>query len=247
MGNLEWNKMANLRTLASAFISAALAPAIFAQASHQLQIEVGPNQQVRILAIDANYGDVLRALQKKLGWEIEIPPIADELRLSFIRIETTQPQNALVKLLEGSRLGYAFLGEASGSHRTKVIVIPLAPRDARLPQDTTSRPPALDSMRDAGDSPSLQTQVQTAITSQPNEVPPGSTPDSSPAPPTMPLADAINAMGVPPSVSPEDVGRAMTFPMSDAARIIGFPPGVLPADVGRTITMPLATGSGKRP
>jgi hypothetical protein len=246
MGNLKPKKMASVRTLASVLISAALAPAICAQAPHQLQVEVGPNQQVRILAVDANYGEVLRALQNKLGWEIEIPAIADELRLSFVRIETTRPQNALVKLLEGSRLGYAFLSEASGSRRTKVIVIPLAPRDARLPHDTASSPPAPDNT-DAGDSPPLQTQAQTGTLSQPDAVPAGPAPERSPAPPTVPLADAIDAMGIPPGVSPTDVGRAMTFPMSEAARIMGVPPGVSPADVGKTVTMPLATGSGKRP
>ncbi len=246
MGNLTAKKLADFRTLAGVLISAALAPAICAQAPRQSRVEVEPNQQVRILASDANYGDILRDLQKKLGWEIEIPPIADELRLSFIRIESTQPQIALAKLLEGSGLGYAFLGEASGSRRVKVIVIPLTRRDARVPQETASNPLAPDN-RDAGDSPPLPAQAPPGTTNQPNAVAAGSTSELPPGPPTMPLADAINAIGFPPGVPPADVGRAMTFPMSDAARIMGFPPGVSPADVGKTTTMPLTTGSGKRP
>ena len=52
-----------------------------------------------------SYGDVLRALQKKLGWEIEIPSLADELKLSYVRVETTQPQIALTNLLERQRAG----------------------------------------------------------------------------------------------------------------------------------------------
>jgi len=63
------------------FISATLALAICAQAPRRLQVEVGPNQQVSILARDVSYGEVLQAFERKLGWEIEIPALADELKL----------------------------------------------------------------------------------------------------------------------------------------------------------------------
>jgi len=50
MEYLTIRKLANFNILPGVLISAALAPAICAQTSRQLQIEVGPNQQVRILA-----------------------------------------------------------------------------------------------------------------------------------------------------------------------------------------------------
>jgi len=46
-----------------------------------------PNQQVRILASDVSYGQVLWALQRKLGWEIKIPPLADALKVPYVRTE----------------------------------------------------------------------------------------------------------------------------------------------------------------
>jgi hypothetical protein len=244
MGKLKSRKLAKFGILAGLMIIAALAPAIYAQTPKQLQVDIGPNQQVRIVASEVSYGEVLRLLQRKLGWEIEIPPIADELKLSYVRIEALQPQIGLVKLLEGSRLGYAFLRDANGSGRMKVLVIPLPAHEAT--QNSASTPPVPENAT-AGTSLLLRAQGQAAATSQPNAAAAETSPDQPPASLTMPLADAINAIGVPPDVSPSDVGKAMTFSISDAARIMGFPPGVSPADVGKTVTMPLPTGPGKRP
>jgi hypothetical protein len=238
-------KLATLRVVAWVLISAVLAPAIIcAQAPRQLQVEVGPNQQVRILASGVSYGEVLRALQRKLGWEIEIPPLADELKLSYVRVETAQPQIALARLLEGSGLGYAFLSGVDESRHIKVFIIPLNPREASVTHDAASPNP--DNTAAEVSLPPA-TQAQAVTTTQPNPTTAETIPSLPPAPSTMSLADAINAIGVPPGVSPADVGKAMTFPISDAARTMGFPPGVSPADVGKTITMPLPTGPGKHP
>jgi hypothetical protein len=246
MGNLKLRKLAKFRIQMWLMISAALAPALYAQAPKQLQVDVGPNQQVRIVASEVSYGEVLRALQRKLGWEIEIPPMADELKLSNVRIEALQPQIGLVKLLEGSRLGYAFLRDVNGSGRMKVLVIPLPAREASPMQRSASTPPVTETVM-AGTPLPLPAQPQTGATSQPSAAAAEITPDQPPAPQTMSLADAINAIGAPPGVSTEDVGKAMTYSISDAARIMGFPPGVSPTDVGKTVTMPLPTGPGKRP
>jgi hypothetical protein len=70
--------------------SAELAFAIYAQSPPRLRVKVGLNQQVRILGTDVSCGEVLRALQKTLGWEIEFPPSADELKVSYFGVETTQ-------------------------------------------------------------------------------------------------------------------------------------------------------------
>ena len=87
MTDLKLRNLSNFRLQAGIVIFAALAPLIWAQASRQLQVEVGTNQLVSILARGVSYGEVLKALQKKLGWEIEIPPVADELQLSVYNFE----------------------------------------------------------------------------------------------------------------------------------------------------------------
>ena len=237
MASLTMRTLAKFRILAGVFISAALAPAMCAQAPRQLRVEVGPNQQVRILASDVSYGEVLRALQRKLGWEIEIPPLADDLKLSYALIETTQPQIALAKLLEGSRLSYALLAGVNKSQSVKVVVIPSTPREARVTQEAAANSPI---PGNAIAEPSSPAQAVTTV--NPNAPVAGANPDRPEALATMPLSEAINAIGVPPGVSPADVGRSMTFSMSDAARIMGGP-----ADVGKTTTMPLPTGPGKHP
>ncbi len=246
MTKLKLRKLSNCRIQVGIVICAALAPIIWAQASRQLQVEVGTNQQVSILASGVSYGEVLKTLQEKLAWEIEIPPIANELKVSYMRVEGTQPQIALAKLLEGSRLGYAFLGAVSGSRRMKVIVIPLDPRQAKVTRDTASSPPVPDN-GEKGVSLPPPAQAQAATISRPNAPATETAPEVPPAPSTMPLVDVVNIIGVPPGVSPADVGKAMTFSISEAARIMGFPPGISPTDVGKTITMPLPSGPGKRP
>ena len=219
MANRKLRKLANFRMLAGVLIIiVALAPVICAQAPRQLQVEVGANQQISILARDVSYGEVLRTLEGKLGWEMEIPPLADELKLSYMRVETTQPQTALAQLLEGSRLGCAFLSGVN-TRKMKVIVIPSTPREATVLEDTTPNSPIPDNAVTGASLP-LPTQAQPATTLQRNAGV-DTIPGQPKAPSTMPLAEAINAMGV--------------------------PPGVSPADVGKTTTMPLPTGLGKHP
>jgi hypothetical protein len=215
-------------------------------------VAVGPNQQVRILASDVSYGEVLRVLQAKLDWEMEIPALADELKLSYMRVEAKQPQDALAKLLEGSRLGYAFLGGVNGSRILKVLVIPSTTREAGETQEPVSSSPVPDNAQ-AGASLSVSTQAQAANASDGPE-------KSS----KMSLSDAINAIGAPPGVSPVDVGRTTifsiseaagkvpagvspadvgrktTFSISEATEIMGVPPGVSPADVGRMMTLSIS-------
>jgi hypothetical protein len=249
---------APVRILLLVLIGVALAPAICAQAPRQLQVDVGPNQQVSILASNVSYGEVLRALQTKLGWEIEIPPLADELKISRVRVEA-KPQDVLGKLLEESKLGYAFQAGEKGSHIMKVVVIPSTAGEVTATADTASSAATPDNA-EAGASLPLATQGQ-AVTDRPDApskltlseairamgVPPGISPDDVGRVKNFSLHDAPKIMGVPPGVSPVDVGRVTTLPISDAAKIIGVPPGVSPSNVGKTITLPLPTGPGKRP
>src|SRR6202171_1786674 len=181
MANLTMSKLANFKILAAVCLSAALTPAMYAQALRQLQVDVGANQQIGILVRDVSYGEVLRALQGKSGWEIEIPPSADELKLSYVHVETTQPSIALAKLLEGSGLGYAFLGGVNGSRTVKVFVIPSAPREASVTHDTASPVP---DNAEAQVSPPTPVQAQAGTTSQPNAAGAEAFPDRPPAPST---------------------------------------------------------------
>jgi hypothetical protein len=250
MANLRLRTLANFRVLPGILISAALAVAASAQAARQLEVEVSPNQQVRILASDVSYGEVLRALQKKLGWEIEIPALADEMKISYIRVETAQPQIALGKLLEGSRLRYAFVAEANKPRSMRVVVIPMPPREASesaAKQDTASTSPISGDTLPSTTSPLPPDQGQSLTVVQPDATAAEALPGPAQPPSTMPLADAINAIGAPPGVPLADVGKMMTLPISDAARIMGVPPGASPGDVGKTITLPLPTGAGRRP
>ena len=230
MMNLVMTRLGStkLRILTGMLISSVVASAIYAQARRQLKVEIGTNQEIRIVASDVSYGDVLRALQGKVGWEIEIPALADQLKISDIRVEAQRPQDALAKLLEGSRLDYAFLGGANDSRILKVVVLPSTDGEVGVRQDTaSSAPPISDDVAEA--SLPLPSQAQAATKSD--------RPEKSA---TMSLSDAISAIGAPPDVPPADVGRRTTFPISDAAQIMGVPPGLSPADVGRTMKMPIS-------
>jgi len=238
MTSLVTRKVANFRILAGVFIGTALAPTICAQAPWQLQVEVGPNRQVRILARGVSYGEVLRALQEKLGWEIDIPPLADELKASYAHVEAKQPQEALAKLLEGSRLGYAFTGGANGSPILKVVVIPPAEPEAKAAQDTVSNAPIPNNDAVERSSP-IPAGVEAATTVQASvSGVESSMPERPAAPSRNSLSEAATAIGVPPGMSPADVGRMMTFSTSDAAKIMGVPPDLSPGDVGRMTTLP---------
>jgi hypothetical protein len=244
MANLKLRMLPNFKIVAGVIISAAVVPAICAQASRQLQVEVGANQQVTILASNVSYGDVLRALQRKLGWEIEIPPLADEVNLSYVRVETTQPQIALAKLLEGSRLGYAFRAGVSGSS-SKVVVVASTPRDTKTASNAESRS-GIPETADTGVSVPRSAQTREATMSMPN-VTVQTMPEQPVGLSTMPLSEAIEVIGVPLGTSPADVGKTLTFQISDAARIMGVPPGMSSADVGKTISLPLTTEPRKHP
>jgi hypothetical protein len=248
----------------SLLVSLAMASLAWGQGAPRLEIAVSPSGQVKIFARAVSYGEVLRALQDKLGVAIEIPKQADELKLDYACIEASPPDEALKKLLEGSRLGYAWL---AGSHRLEKVVI-LAPRAQQASESTLSPPdttlyPLQARSPDAVDIASSPIEAEKGVVEDPGSlrVPPAQVwplteagivngTESSlaaPGPSTMPLSEAVNAIGVPPGVSPADVGRTMTFPVSDAASIMGVPPGVSPGDVGRTTTTPLPTNRGKHP
>jgi hypothetical protein len=241
--------------------------ALHAQAPRQLQIEVGSNQHVAIVANDVSYGEVLRVLGQKLGWDIDIPAVADKLKISRVHVEGSKPQDALKKLLEGSQLGYAFRDAHDGS--LKVSIIPFDGQQERTAEDRETSVLEQDKAKPQPSSTTSQTQASTRIqvsdpvVGVPNRpeahtmslseaieaigAPPGVPSSDVGRKATFTSSDAAKVMGVPPGVSPDAVGRSTTLPMSEAAKIIGVPPGVSPSDVGKILTLPLPTGSSKRP
>lgn len=256
MKSLNLTKLVSRKIPVGLLMSAALALALNAQTSPLLKVEVSPTQQVSILASQVSYGAVLRALQTKLGWEIEIPALADQLKLTFVHVDAKQPEEALEKLLEGSGLSYAFVER---SHTLKVVVIPSGQREAPpkdaapAPEPLVTEPTPEDNSNTAAGAalPSLPlpTQMQTVTANLPpdiNAAQQGALEQPS-APSTMPLSEAMNTIGAPPGMPPGDAGKATTVPVSDAAKIMGVPPGVAPGDVGKTITLPLPTGAQKQP
>jgi len=245
---LKRKTLASSRILVVATLSVLLAVAASGQSGPpQLQVAVGPNQQICILASHVTYGEVLRALRTKLGWEIEIPPLADELKLNFLSVQTSQPQVALTKLLQGSGLGYAFLDEQKTSGNLKVLVIPLAPRDTKATQEEVPVSTSTDSQSVADGSPPAPPSVQSVTPNPPNMQTPDTTLDKPQPLTTMSMADAANVIGAPPGVAPSEIGKSMTLSLADAARMIGAPPGTSPDTVGKTMTLPLPTGPGKHP
>lgn len=271
MANLSMSKLLSVRFFVVTFVGVSLVSALFAQTQRLLQVEVEPNQRISILANDVSYGEVLRALQKKIGWEIEIPALADELRISHVRVEAKQPSAALAQLLEGSRLGYALLTGENQSQNVKVVVTPRNPGDASVPEQSFNALAIPDEAATGALSPTSAQALGTTPT-KPKAATGTDTeqPESLPTRPlaeavnamgvpvgvsladvghatTMPLTDAASMLGVPPGLSSADVGSATTLPLSGAAKMMGVPPGASPDDVGKTTTLPVATGPGKRP
>jgi hypothetical protein len=256
MENPNLTRLVSRKIPAGLLMIAALPLAINAQTSPLLKVEVSPTQQVSILASQVSYGAVLRVLETRLGWKIEIPALADQLKLSYVHVDAKQPEEALEKLLEGSGLGYAFVDRP---HSLKVIVIPSGQREAP-PKDAAPapEPPAPAPTPEDNNNPAagaavpslpIPTQMQTVTVNLPpdiNAAQQGALEQPS-APSTMPLSEAMDTIGAPPGMPPSDAGKATTVPVSDAARIMGVPPGVAPGDVGKTITLPLPTGAPKRP
>ncbi len=270
MANLSLSKFVSFNFLLGMFVSVPFVWPAFAQTQPLLQVEIGTNQQISILASEVSYGEVLRVLEKNLGWEIEIPALADELRISHVYVEATQPSTALAKLLEGSRLGYAMLTGVNQSEKVRVIVtfntlrVSSAAEEAvnssAIPDGVVAQAPSATRAQAAGataikpEASGEATEKHDSLPTMPLTeavnvmgVPAGVSPADVSTATTMPLSDAPNIMGVPAGMPPADVGSVTTLPLSGVAKMIGVPPGVSPGDVGKTITLPLTAGPGERP
>ena len=230
------------------------------QSSSRLEVEVSPARGVNIMAQQVSYGEVLRTFQRALDVPMEIPQAADQLALSYVRIDAATPAEALEKLLAGSGLGYALLRQVGGGQLKRVIVVPGEKQTGSAIDATTlATGPSL---------PSLPAAAQALLPAWPE----GQAVDDREREITVPeaeqrsLTEAGEVIGM---EARSDVAEAVaeqvyelplesypvvlklgrlpvTRPLSEAAEDMGVPPGVSPEEVGKMKTYSLPTGK-KRP
>ncbi len=214
------------KILGTLVVSHVVVPLVWAQDSPKLEVDVSPSGQVKILARGVSYAQILRALREKLDAVVEIPPLADELKLSYACIDAVQPEEAFKKLLEGSRLGYVLTREAHGARIEKVEVVASTAKNANeeaIPVPIPQVPqPATQPLSEAG----IVTDPQsgTVAAERFEKPPPGSQP-----------------------VVGETASIPVSRPISGAARAVGVPAGALEGEIGKTKTLLLPPEGSKRP
>jgi hypothetical protein len=212
------------KTLSILLASLVVVPLVCGQNTSKLEVEVSRAGQVKILACEVSYGQVLRALRGKLDVEIEIPPLADNLKLSYARIDSARPEEAFEKLLEGSGLGYGLLRGASGPRIRKVVVVGSTPQNAAgkailvpAPNPLIAQAPEMqmrpfneeDILNDAESvgAPEEATVGLEKLFAESSPVSGG----TSPIAVVLPLSEAEKLLGVPAGVPPEEVGITKTL------------------------------------
>jgi len=79
------------------------------------------NGQLTIVAPNSTLGDILRAVRKQIGAEIEIPEATDRV---VTHLGPGTPGEVIAKLLNGSRFNYVLLSSAEDSSRlTRVVLV----------------------------------------------------------------------------------------------------------------------------
>jgi len=97
-------------------------PAVAPQVSYQ-------SGQLTILAPNSNLGDILRAVRKQTGAEMEIPANANERVVT--QLGPGPAREVIVELLNGSRFNYVLLGSPGDSNvLTRVVLVPKTGGDA---------------------------------------------------------------------------------------------------------------------
>lgn len=88
----------------------------------RLEVEVTAQEQVRLVAQQVTYGDLLRVLERRLGVPIKMAESVERSPLDFIQVEAASPEQALAELLRPSGFGYAIFFEPSGRRMRRVVV-----------------------------------------------------------------------------------------------------------------------------
>lgn len=104
------------------------------------------NSQLTIVAPNSTLGDILRAIRKQTGAEIEIPPATERV---VTHLGPGPARDVIAELLNGSRFNYVLLGSpADDSVLTRVVLV------AKSPQDNAgSNNPAISEQPQAGIGP----------------------------------------------------------------------------------------------
>jgi flagellar biosynthesis GTPase FlhF len=104
------------------------------------------NSQLTIVAPNSTLGDILRAVRKQTGAEIEIPPATERV---VTHLGPGPAREVIAELLNGSRFNYVILGSpADNSVLTRVVLV------AKSPQENASaNNPAISEQPQAGVGP----------------------------------------------------------------------------------------------
>jgi len=85
------------------------------------------NGQLTIVAPNSTLGDILRAVRKQTGADIDIPAASDRV---VTHLGPGPAQDVLAELLNGSRFNYVLLGSpADAGVLTRVLLVPKSPSD----------------------------------------------------------------------------------------------------------------------
>src|SRR5579864_8862375 len=85
------------------------------------------NSQLTIVAPNSTLGDILRAVRKQTGAEIEIPPATERV---VTHLGPGLAREVIAELLNGSRFNYVLLGSpADNSVLTRVVLVAKSPQD----------------------------------------------------------------------------------------------------------------------
>jgi hypothetical protein len=96
------------------------------------------NEQLTIVANNSTLGDILRAVRKQTGADIDIPSAPDRV---VTHLGPGSPRDVMAELLNGSRFNYVLLGSpADNTSLTRVVLV------AKSGQDNASPNPNIPSM-----------------------------------------------------------------------------------------------------
>jgi hypothetical protein len=91
------------------------------------------NSQLTIVAPNSTLGDILRAVRKQTGAEIEIPPATERV---VTHLGPGPAREVIAELLNGSRFNYVLLGSpADNSVLTRVVLVAKSPQDNASPNN----------------------------------------------------------------------------------------------------------------
>jgi hypothetical protein len=95
------------------------------------------NGQLTIVAPNSTLGDILRAVKKQTGAEIEIPPANDRV---VTHLGPGPAREVMADLLNGSRFNYVLLGSAENSNLLTRVVLVAKTGDTAAPVNAQMQP-----------------------------------------------------------------------------------------------------------